>query len=66
MEIKFVHNILDNVLTDVPKKSILTINNVELVYDISTEYVLPSWKVEYEYKGNKNTVLIEAAKLRNY
>jgi len=63
---KFAHNILDDILVNVPKNSTIKINSIELVYDISKEYVLPAWKVEYEYKNNKNTLLIEAAKLRNY
>jgi len=63
---KFVHNILDTILENVPKKSTLKISNVELVYDISTENLLPVWKVEYEYKGEKNIIVVEAAKLRNY
>lgn len=63
---KFAHNILDDILVKVPKNATLKINNIELVYDISTEYVLPTWKVEYEYKGEKNIILVEATKLRNY
>lgn len=63
---KFVHNILDDVFANVPKKSTITINKVELVYDVSSEYVLPVWKIEYEYKGQNSIILVEAAKLRNY
>ena len=57
---------LDDILVDVPKNSTVKINNVELVYDISEKYVLPVWKTEYEYKGNKNTIFTETTKLRNY
>lgn len=63
---KFAHNILDNILVEVPKNSTIKINSIELVYDVSSGSVLPLWKTEYQYNGNDYTILTEAVKLRNY
>lgn len=62
----FAHNILDAILVKVPKNSTLKIENVELVYDISSESKLPLWATEYKYNDEINTVFIEAAKERKY
>ena len=62
----FAHNILDTLLVEIPKKSTLTINNVELVYDVSSGNHLPLWLTEYEYNGKIMTTFTEAAKERNY
>ena len=62
----FAHNILDTLLVEIPKKSTLTINNVELVYDVSSANHLPLWLTEYEYNGKIMTTFTEAAKERNY
>lgn len=63
---RFAHNILDDVLVNIPKKTTIKINSIELVYDISTDNVLPVWKTEYEYNGKNNVVLTKAAKSRDY
>ena len=63
---KFAHNILDNLLSEIPKKSEIKINDIELVYDISTKSDMPVWITEYEYNGNVDTVITEAAVERNY
>jgi len=62
----YAHNILDTILVDIPKKSTLTINDIELVYDISLGNHLPVWLTEYEYNGKAKTILTDAAKERNY
>ena len=63
---RFTHNILDDVLEEVPKKAEIKIQDIELAYDVATNVNLPVWITEYTYKDKTNTIITEAGKIRNY
>jgi len=62
----FGHNILDDILTNVEKDTTVTIEQLELVYDVSSDTNFPVWFAKYNARGTEGYILNVAAKKKNY
>ena len=62
----FGHNILDDVLKNIEKDTVVDIEKLELVYDVSNDKTLPSWFTTYKTDNNVEYILTQAAKKRRY
>lgn len=62
----FGHNILDDVLANIAKDTVVNIEKLELVYDVSSTNTLPTWFTTYKTDSKDEYILTQAAKKRRY